>query len=278
MRKTFITVLILALALAWIPRRVEAAIAGVGANTSGSAGNESSSTSIVVAITVQLDANNVGVMVVSSDNLATSAGDTNDHTSVSDSQSQSWTKLGETTQTGGAAADGVTVSVWQRRTGVNLTTSDTVTVNFSAAVVAKCARIYEFTVGNDLQLAGTVQTAQNTGNGYTSVSISGLPSKEYLFFRGLGKESASNTEITPTTNYTVIGTVRSGNNSTNSVFSRGEWRVVTATGETSNPTHTISADSASVFVALEEATGGGAPARRRTVIISEDRDRRRIVA
>jgi hypothetical protein len=279
MRKLYIIILILILAYPIAhPGRVQAAIAGVGANSSGSAGNETSGTSLTVSITVQLEAGNVGLMVVACDNTATTNGDHDEISSVSDTQGSTWTNLGEETAAGSGAAGGVTVGLWMVRPTSNLTTSDTVTITFANTITAKAARIYEFTVGNPLTSAGSNVSA-TSGNGWGSLSISGLAaSAEYLYFRALAKESSSTTSITPTTNFTEIGNSRSGASGASSVLVRGEFRIVTATSETSNPTLTVSADSASVFVALAEQAGGGAPAGRRTVIISEDRDRRRLEA
>ena len=86
---------------------------------------------------------------------------------------------------------------------------------------------------------------------FGSAAISGLSSKERLYFRAIAKEANTLLTITPTTNFSTVGGGRS-NNSVTAVLARGEYRINTSTGETSDPTFAVSGDTAGVFVALEE--------------------------
>lgn len=222
----------------------------------GTIGSVVSGTTLVLTTNAQLDAGNVGILTVVMDNVGTTDADHSEVSGVTDSAGNTYTKLHEHTNGQGGAAAGVTVSLWMTRATTNLASGGTVTITFANTIVAKTASFYEFTVGAPLTIAGSNQNVLDGGNGWGSLAISGLASAEYLFFRGLGKEGASNTGITPTTNYTGISGVRSDANSTSSVMCRGEFRIVTATGETSNPSLTVSADSVSAFVALVESAAG----------------------
>jgi hypothetical protein len=247
-----------------MPRPGQAAIAHVGLVAAD--GNETSSTSITLTPVAQLDAGNVGLVSVAVDNTGTVNADHSEISSVGDSVGNSYSKLKEFTIGQGAAGSGITVSLWYTRAATNLTTSGTLTVNFANTVTAKAVVMEEFTVGNALTVAGSNQNT-NLGNGWGSLTISGLASAEYLFFRACAKESGSNTQLTPTTSYTAITHRRSGTSGTSSVGIWGEFRIVTATSETSNPTLVASADSASVMVALVE-TAAVTPTPRRRIFIS----------
>jgi hypothetical protein len=251
---------LLCLLLCW-PRPGQAATAHIGLIISD--GNETSGASFTTSVAVaQLDAGNVGLVSVAVDNTGTTDADHGEVSSVTDSVSNTYKKLKEFTIGQGAAGAGITVSLWYTRASQNLTTSGTLTVSFSNTVTAKAVVMHEFTVGNDLTVAGSSQTTKS-GNDFGSLSVSGLATKEYLFYRVAAKETASNTQLTPTANYTAITHRRSGANGTSSVGIWGEFRILTATGETSNPTLTVGGDSASVMVALVESGY-----LRRTVIVS----------
>jgi len=70
---------------------------------------------------------------------------------------------------------------------------------------------------------------------------------------GGAKEANATTVLTPSTNFIVAGINRSRNN-TLAIMVRGEYRINTSTGETSNPTCAVSGDNAMYFVALFEDT------------------------
>lgn len=199
------------------------------------------------------------VLVVVGDNISSADGNNNEHTSITNGTLVgTWTKLGEHCNSNGAANAGVTVSVWLFEATAANAVSQTFTVNFSASTGHKVASFWEFAVaaGNSLRLVGSPVTNDTDGsNDYGSVSTSGLGSKEYLHFRGLGKEANSTTQITATASYTPITAAR-GSNNVNTVMVRGEWIISTTTGETSNPTLAVSGDTAGVFVTLEEYTPG----------------------
>lgn len=238
--------------------------------TGGTLGTGVSSTSAasftLTTATNTLAAGDIGLLVVSTDNTATTDGDAGEHTSVSGGTGN-WTKLGEFTNGNGAAAAGCTVSLWLFTATGAVAVGTVVTMSLASAVVDKAASFWKFTVGagNTVQLStdpasNPLTNATDGAAGYGSLAFSGLPSKERLYFRGLSKEANSTTQITPSTGFTAITAARS-RNSTLAMTVRGEFRINTSTGETSNPTLAVTGDTSSVFVALEEVTPSLPPPR-----------------
>ena len=232
------------------------AIASVGTLGTGTSSTSNSSWTMTTA-TNTLAAGDHGILTIISDNISTVDGNTNDHLTAS-CTSGVWTKLGEYTNTvGGAAGDGVCTSVWRCLATGTIGTGVTVTMTTSANVTQKCCSFWKFTVanGNVLQLDEGITNPVNNGtdasNGYGSVSFSGLASASRLYYRGLGKESNTTTAITVSASFSAITATRSTTGS-GAVCFRGEFRINTSTGETSNPTLAIAADTAAVFVALSE--------------------------
>src|SRR5438045_3121939 len=64
-------------------------------------------------------AGRVYVIVIATDNLSTSDGNTNLHSAYSDATGDTWTKAREFTNGQGTAATGATVSVWFKRASAN---------------------------------------------------------------------------------------------------------------------------------------------------------------
>ena len=236
------------------------AIASVG--TLGNAVDAVSASSFTWTTTTNAlsTSGDLAILGITTDNLTTTDGATNDHTSVTGGTG-TWTKLGEYTNGEGSAGAGVTQSLWLfQSTGTNAI-GTVFTMNLSGSVVDKAAQGWKFTVaaGNSLQNGSAVQSnATDASNGYGSVAFSGLSSLSRLWIRGLGKEANTTTNITVSTSFTrFTSMVRSRNNAA-AVCNHGEFRINTSTGETSNPTLAVSGDTAAVFAALEEYTPGGA--------------------
>jgi len=230
-------------------------IAAVG--TLGNVGHFTSSSSFTLTTaTNSLASGDFGILVVVSDNRSTTDGASNDHTSVSGGTGN-WTKLGEYTNTvGGAAADGVCVSAWLFEATGSLAIGSVITMNLSGNATDKTACFHKFTkaAGKGLirELASPVYNTQDASNGFGSATISGLASQSRLYFRALGKEANTSTNVTPTTGFSSVTGQRS-QNATTAVICRGEYRINTSTGETSNPTLAVAGDAAGLFTTLKEA-------------------------
>lgn len=229
--------------------------AGTGANSTGSTSfNYTTNTN-------SIDSNEFGILVVVTDNNATTDGDNNEHTSVTGGTG-TWTKLGEYTNAEGATKAGVTVSAWLFEASGSNAVGTVFTINFSASIDDKTCSMWAFTKASGFHIekeSGTnpVTSEVSASNGFGSSAFSGLSSIERLYIAGYGKEVNSTTGLTPSTNFTIITGQRSRNNAA-AVIVRGEFRINTSTGETSSPTLAVSGDTAGVFLALKEVADGGA--------------------
>ncbi len=224
---------------------------------------KNSDSTMVLNPSATLNSGNVGVCVHASDNIGTTAGDNNDHTAVSDSDSNVWVQAAEFTNAGNAAA-AVTVSVWTTVAGADLITSDTITFTTASDVIAKAAICWEFTTGDtELHVEGATATSETDGGDVPSLASTTVDSAAYLFFRGIGYEGdADTTGLTATSSPTftscgVVGT--DGGGEAGNIGASCEFIIATATTETSDPAFAGDAtvDNATVFPNLEE---GAAPA------------------
>jgi hypothetical protein len=232
----------------------------VGGGALGTTAHATSASSFTHTTAVNnISAGQSGLLTVTGDNLATTDGASNDHVSVTGGTGD-WTKLGEYTNSPtGAAGDGVTISLWLFYATAANNVGTVFTINLSGNITDKCALMWGFTHAANTRLTLTtgitnpITSEVNGANGFGSSAFSGLSNLSRLYFRTLGKEANSTTALTQTSGYTLSNAIRSRNNAA-AQLGRGEFRIITATGETSNPTLAVSGDTAGLFVALEEAT------------------------
>jgi hypothetical protein len=220
--------------------------------------------------TADFEAGNVAVLWFSGDNTATSDGNDGLLSSVTDSASNAWTvaRCFTNAQTG-AAAGATTCIAWSKLANQLTSGSSTITANFSS-ITAKAIVTKEFTIGsgNVVSLAGTPQDVANDGADPGSLTLSSLASAEYLFLRGTALERASGGTWTVTTNYTTSGcNGTTGGGAASNMEACGEFRILTGTGGTSNPTGSA-VDCASTYLALQEAAPPAAMPSR-IIYISE---------
>lgn len=226
--------------------------AGVGAlgTVSGGGGSQSQ---LVLTTSATLEANNVGVLVVSLDNEATTDGDEGLVTGVVDSAGNTWSKGGEFTNGQGTAGAGACCAVWFCKVGTQLTSGGTITITFKdTATRDTCATCAEFTIGSGLvpEVVG-VNTVADDGIDPSSLDLT-TPNESLLRIRGLASELNSVAAMTLTAGWSTLGVTRSRSN-TAAMSVRGEFHVSTGTSDASNPT-LAAADHASVYIALREAT------------------------
>ena len=236
---------------------------GVDGATCNFASEFEASTSLSCNLSDQnLEAGNVAVFTCSTDNVSGS-GATNDHSPVTDSGGNTYTKAYEYTEGTGGAAGGATVSLHFSKLSTGLTASvDTITCNFASVTDKAIHLVAEFTigVGNVVSIVGTPQGQESNGGDAGPLTISGLTSAEYLFVRGIATESNAALSMTATASYSLPTAPSDGCNNTTSgaeasdMGACSERRIFTGTGDTSNPTLVDTTnDNASVYVALKEA-------------------------
>jgi hypothetical protein len=240
----------------------------------GTAQNKTSGGTLNLTPTATLAAGRVAIVRASSDNdsTATSSGQTTRH-SVSDSAGNTWVKIREHTFSAGAAADGVTHSLWYSVLTTQLTTSSTVTLTLGSNVTAKAMALAEFSVpsGNTVSLAGQ-NGAQGTGTNNVTVTVSSLASKQYLFLGSVGTEGPDGDTFTQDSDYQNLASIgTTGGGATSNVSLRGGYRIATLTGDTYNPTLGTSRDWVDILgVLLSESAGPPPEGRRRaSITISE---------
>jgi hypothetical protein len=218
------------------------AIASIG--TRGTAVSGASGTTIARAPSTAVAAGRVLVCQIAQNG--------NVGTTVTDAQGNDWVFLGSGSGTN-ARSD-----IWISTLTTGLSTSNSVTVTFDSAIVDKSMLLWEFSVGaGNTLIASTTEVPNSTSgvNGFGSVNFASLPSVQRLYLRALAKRANITTAITATTNFTTQAlTIRSRNNATGAIAQRGEFRINTSTGETSNPTLNNTGNTGNVFVALEEFT------------------------
>lgn len=210
-------------------------------------------------------AGEVVIAVFAKDNAATADGNTSEITAVTDSQSNTYTKLREFCNSQGAADAGATVSMWMSKLATALATTDTITATLSDARSAKAvaARRFAVAAGNTLQVDGTPQDRADDAADTGALTISDLDSGvEHLIIRGGAFETA-NTAYTASTNYTAFdhtGAQTAGGAGPTNMAARGEFRVLASGNTTDTTDPTLIADSASAMIALKEVAEGGGSA------------------
>lgn len=230
----------------------------------GTGNSKTSGTTVTVTTTAVANAGDLVVVIIGSDNTDTTDLETTHWTVTDSAGGNTYTRAKEFVNGQGAAAGGIEVGVYYSRLATQLASGGTITGTRDSAVTAKAMRGWRFTVGDAVSVAGS-GTLANDAADPGSMTISGLTSAEYLFLRAGALESDLGT-VTPTTNYTAIPrTATTGNPEPSNAGCYGEFRIVTATTETSNPTVRIT-DNVSVFVAFQEGAAAAPTVRSLTTL------------
>lgn len=229
--------------------------------------NGQSKTANQASISVTECTSNAGeviVVVIAVDNNQTTDGDEAAVSFSTETNGNTYSKACEFTNGQGGAQSGATVSVWYSLLTNATTSGNTATFNLtnSASRDASSYRSMEFTIAasSTISVAGTCQTLANDNADAGSQTISGLSSSEYLFFRGIASETDTGAISSTTASYTsnAGATCTAGGGEATNMCATMEYRILTGTGDTSDPTMAdTTADRASVYVALLETAGGG---------------------
>lgn len=225
--------------------------------TLGASSTKSSSSSHAHTVTNNASANTCVVVVVAKDNAGTSDAETSEVTSVTDSQSNTYTKIAEYSNGSLGAANGACTAIFFSKLTTALTAStDTITANFSAATGAHGVSAWNFSMGssNTLSSAG-YQTGEDSGAKPGAVTLSSLAgSTEYLFVRGGANENNTLAGYAATDGtWTICSTAASsGGSAVTNIGVSGEWKIATSTSETSDPDTSHNSDWAHLLVAIKE--------------------------
>lgn len=232
------------------------AIASVSTITATTDWTKTAGTTLTFTPSNQINVDDCVILVVALDNDATVLTTNPLVTSVTDSKGNFWVRLGNFSNDNGTAA-GASVSVWTSKVTTTILTSDTITVTNNPSVTARAVSGWRFAVtsGNGLRIndeAGARNDIADDNIDPSSSVIASQTSQEYLFLRAIAYEQATNA-FTITTNYTALtNTAGSGGGGASNMNACGEFRILTATGDTSNPSMATTADQASIYCAIEE--------------------------
>jgi hypothetical protein len=201
------------------------------------------------------------VLIFATDNNATTTGDENAVTSVSDTKGNTWKKAVEFTNPSAspAAQAGSVCSIWYANITVALTTSDIVTLALSNGTIrGACTGTMAYYNVTSGRIAPDVTATQATNAGNPASLNATTASAERLRVRGIAGETNSTTAITVTSTWTKFVDTSGLANTTGAAAAtnqavRGEFLISTATGAASLPTWAVSADLASCYVAFREA-------------------------
>jgi hypothetical protein len=194
------------------------------------------------------------VIAVSKVNTSASDGATNEVVSVTDpSGTNVWIKAGEFCNAAGSANAGAVAAIWYSLLTANIASGSKATITldpgFNKGAAATAWR-FTATAGGLLAVVQPVTTQATVGGTAPSKAISGLTSKQYLFFRAEASDASAVGTFTASASFTKItADATSGGSAIN-----GEFFITTATGATSAPSGTASADRATMFIALHEVT------------------------
>lgn len=220
--------------------------------TLGTGLSATAGTTLTLTTTAAAEIGNVVILLIGKDNVQTTDGNTSEVTGVTDTAGNVWVKLREYCNGRTAANAGVVISVWKSKITSTLALGGVITATMSSSITVKGMTAWEFQTIGDLAIAGTPQDlAVVAGSALGSLTISGLADGEYLFVRGIAIEDGNTTDLTSTASFTIFSMARANPAAgTSSVKIVGEFRILTGTTSTSNPTLGTD-DSVSVFVALQ---------------------------
>ena len=165
----------------------------------GSAVSNTSATTINDLPSANITVGKILFVSVTSDNIQTTSGASTNHT-LSDTKGNTWNKVFELTSSAGAANDGSTTSLWWSKITTEILTTDSITATFSSAVVDAIISLVETTVGAGKTVDFETNYTEALSGTSISRALSGLTSREYLFFGLLGAEG-EDTAKTPIANY-----------------------------------------------------------------------------
>ena len=200
---------------------------------------------VVATESANLTVGRIGVLVIAFQ------GSGDEITSITDAGSNSWSRIASR-QTGGDSAE-----VWQTKATTNLGSGDLITINFDSFYGAAAATGWVFAItGTSIVIDSTASALGAAGA--PSVAITGLSNGERLWVRG---DSVTHplTTYTPDASYTTFehtGANTTGGSDLSNQAARGEFRILTTTGQTTQPT-TFAAPDIGILVAISELVAGG---------------------
>lgn len=218
----------------------------------GSGQTKTAGTTVSFTITQALNVGDVVTVQLAADNTSTTTGATSTHTSVV-CGSNTFTKVSEQTNGQGAAAAGVTLSLW-RCVITSAVASGTTLTGTIASTAAKCISARRFTVAAGSTLSYSAAQVNTATGAPASLTVSGLTSTlNHLAQRASALESTSTSISTQTTGWTLgadIGT--SGGSSATNISTRSEYLTTTGVTSINSAPGGTSGDGVSIMFVISE--------------------------
>lgn len=223
--------------------------------TRGSNTEQSSDSSIAVSPSANITVGKIVLVncVTDNDSTAVADGVSSRHTSVTDTDGNTFTKISEYTDSDGASGDGVTISTWICKVATQIDTTDAITLTVASNVTDKIISIFEVTssLGNGIGVE-----AVGVGQSAISASLSGLKTgREYLLLGHGGSEGTDNSK-TPDADYTERFDLRT-NSSGNAIAQHVVTRIATITSDTCTSTAWTNTNPVFLLFAIYELDGKG---------------------
>lgn len=204
------------------------------------------------------------VAICAMDNAGLVDGDTTSVT-FSDDKSNVWTRLFETTRTGGGVNDGVTNGMLFCLVTTQIETSDNITMT-SANLVNRQFTVEHWTLTGTGITPGGAATARGSST-TPSVTSGSLSNVERLWLGSVGIEGKNSDSFTQDTDgwSDLTATGNSAGSPTGNTAVRGGYKVATQASDTYNPVLGSSRDYATGIAALlETGVPAGQPTQIRT--------------
>lgn len=196
----------------------------------GSATEKTSDTSLSMSPSANLTVNKLVIVHCATDNNSDNVADEpSESHSLSDSQGNIWRKVTEYTDSDGAAADGVTSSLWYTIVTTQIGTGNTITLTTASAVTNKIISCFEVTRSDTSKSIGVAQVGVTHG---ITATIGTLASREYLLV-GAGASEGNDDAKTPDADYTERFDLRTGSGTASTeICTHVVTRIATLTDDT----------------------------------------------
>lgn len=245
----------------------------------GSNNSTTSTATLVVTLSQGISVGDMLVVCVAADNQG--GGGASSISSVTDSKSHTYTSRASQNNDPGAAAAGATVAIFTAPITTAMTTSDTVTVNFSPNTTAKAAVVWEVVAGATefpkyLSNGGTTGNTANPSLASTSIS-----SGDAVIYALAAESNATLTGDSDTTNgnwSTLYTSLANTGTSATSMRVGSQNKVTSATGTQTWNTTLTAADWGISYIVIDPApsinrtaTGSGTGSQSDARLITRSR-------
>ena len=225
----------------------------------GTANSKVSGTTITMTTTADAPVGRLVVVMAAWDNSDSSSIDGLRHY-ITDSAGNFYTYLGQFVSAGGVAG-GAEAMIYASVVETDLPAGGTITCTSLTARVAKAITARQFSLGSSWFCLTDKSELSSFAADPGSLTLSGMPSREYLFLHALAAKGPNTDAYTWDSDYTqVTGDGTTGGTDATNQHVRGGYRIATLTGDTVDVASTTADRTyAQVFVAIREYTPTAAP-------------------